>query len=114
MLARSIESYSELLAFNTISAQSALALYCACVRDLLHRMEGAYECQELEGTYMIAFETAQTAIEWAMMMQLLALQVRRRANPRGALFARFFCGRVACLHAVRQDVLALQSLSQRV
>jgi hypothetical protein len=30
---------------------------------------GGYECQEAEGTFMVAFGSADAAIEWALMVQ---------------------------------------------
>ena len=30
---------------------------------------GGYECQEAEGTFMVAFASADAAIEWALMVQ---------------------------------------------
>lgn len=36
---------------------------------------GGYECQEQEGNYMIAFDAAGAALEWALLVQEALLEV---------------------------------------
>lgn len=60
--------YSDLVAANRAAAELALELYSDCVRWLL-LVGGGYECQESEGTFMVAFSSADVAIEWCLMVQ---------------------------------------------
>ncbi len=60
---------------NPVAADTALQLYSDCVRWLL-LVAGGYECQEAEGTFMIAFASADAALEWCLMTQ----QVLRDMN----------------------------------
>lgn len=58
------------------AANSALLIYLACVRKLLRRFNG-YECQEAEGSFMLAFKEPVEAV-------LFCLLVSKRAQPEGA------------------------------
>lgn len=53
---------------NRAAAELALELYSDCVRWLL-LVGGGYECQESEGTFMVAFSSPDVAIEWCLMVQ---------------------------------------------
>jgi hypothetical protein len=53
---------------NRQAAETALELYSDCMRWLL-LVGGGYECQESEGTFMMAFSGAGVAIEWCLMVQ---------------------------------------------
>jgi len=70
-----MQGYNDVFSFNEALAQQALVLYCACVRQTLDKTFG-YECQELEGTFMLAFSEAHEAITFALVLQLMLLQVR--------------------------------------
>jgi hypothetical protein len=60
--------YCEIVEVNREAAELALELYSDCVRWLL-LVGGGYECQEAEGTFMVAFSSADVAIEWCLMVQ---------------------------------------------
>jgi hypothetical protein len=49
------------------AANSALLIYLACVRKLLRRFNG-YECQEADGSFMLAFKTPTDAILFCLMV----------------------------------------------
>lgn len=59
-----------MITLNRAVAEQAVQLYSDCVRWLL-LVAGGYECQEAEGTFMIAFNSADAAIEWCLMSQLV-------------------------------------------
>jgi len=59
----------------------ALGRFKSCVRTSL-LLCGGYECQEKEGTFMIAFPQPKTAVEWALTLQLALL---RWATPKSEL-----------------------------
>lgn len=51
------------------ASTAALALYLACVRRLLKRSRG-YECQEADGTFMLAFGEPADAVQFCLMVSL--------------------------------------------
>ena len=51
----------------------ALGRFKSCVRTSL-LLCGGYECQEKEGTFMIAFPQPRAAVEWALTLQLALLR----------------------------------------
>ena len=51
----------------------ALGRFKSCVRTSL-LLCGGYECQEKEGTFMIAFSSPGAAVEWALTLQLALLR----------------------------------------
>ena len=57
-----------MLAHNSGAAEQALSLYAAAIRWLLLVM-GGYECAEDDGTFMVAFASADAAVEWCLMAQ---------------------------------------------
>jgi hypothetical protein len=63
-----IERYQEMLSTNREAAELAAQLYSDCVRWLL-LAAGGYECQEAEGSFMVAFTAADAALEWCLMVQ---------------------------------------------
>ncbi|KAK9842884.1 hypothetical protein WJX74_003872 [Apatococcus lobatus] len=67
-------SYKEVAAADLKLAQRALAKYKSCVRTTVRLMAG-YECQELNGVYMLAFGSATDAVSWAMLLNLALLEV---------------------------------------
>ena len=52
------------------AADSALLIYLACVRKLLRRF-GGYECQEADGSFMLAFKNPTDAILFCLMVKPL-------------------------------------------
>jgi len=56
------------------AANSAVLIYLACVRKLVRRFSG-YECQEADGSFMLAFKNPTDAVLFCLMV---------RANPRRA------------------------------
>ncbi len=54
-------------------AQRAQAKYKSCVRTTLRLAQG-YECQDLNGVFMLAFRNATDAICWAVLLNLALLQ----------------------------------------
>jgi hypothetical protein len=60
--------YNDMLGANRKAAEQALSLYCDALRWLL-LVGGGYECQEAEGTFMVAFPAADVALEWCLMVQ---------------------------------------------
>jgi hypothetical protein len=57
-----------------LAAQEMLQQYSDVVRWTL-LVAGGYECQEQEGNYMIAFHTAASALEWALLLQEALMEV---------------------------------------
>ena len=53
------------------AANSALLIYLACVRKLLRRF-GGYECQEADGSFMLAFKHPTDAILFCLMVSTQA------------------------------------------
>ena len=53
-------------------AQRAQAKYKSCVRMTL-RLALGYECQDLNGVFMLAFQNATHAVQWAMLLNLALL-----------------------------------------
>ena len=56
-----------------ILAQAALHQYQSCIRTSLLLL-GGYECQEMHGTFMLAFHSSRAAAEWAISAQLCLLR----------------------------------------
>ncbi len=52
------------------AANSALLIYLACVRKLLRRFSG-YECQEADGSFMLAFKNPTDAILFCLMVTII-------------------------------------------
>lgn len=63
-----------MLAADKVGSEEALMVYNDCIRRTLVYFSG-YECQEQEGAFMIAFSEPQLAMEWAMMVQEIMLEV---------------------------------------
>ena len=59
-----------MLQANKDAAELGNNMYSDCVRWLL-LAAGGYECQESEGTFMVAFASAEAALEWCLMVQLV-------------------------------------------
>ncbi|KAK9845584.1 hypothetical protein WJX84_001129 [Apatococcus fuscideae] len=57
-----------------ILAQAALHQYQSCIRTSLLLL-GGYECQEMHGTFMLAFHSSRAAAEWAISAQLCLLRL---------------------------------------
>ncbi len=51
----------------------ALGRFKSCVRTSLLLCDG-YECQEKEGTFLVAFCSPRAALEWALTLQLAVLK----------------------------------------
>ena len=54
-------------------AQRVRARYKSCVRTTLRLAKG-YECQDLNGVFMLAFTNASDAVRWAVLLNLALLQ----------------------------------------
>lgn len=52
-----------------------MGMYTACVRETLSACNG-YESKEVHGLFMVSFETAAAAVEWAVTLQLAMMKVR--------------------------------------
>ena len=63
----------ELAAVDTKLAQRVQAKYKSCVRTTLQLAKG-YECQDLNGVFMLAFKNATDAVCWAVLFNLALLQ----------------------------------------
>eukprot|EP00798_Chlamydomonas_sp_ICE-L_P017494 gene17494-23802_t len=59
---------------NRDLAQQVLSLYNTIIRRSL-LATGGYECQELQGSYMIAFHSSTDALEWCLMVQEIIYEV---------------------------------------
>ncbi|KAA6429091.1 MAG: hypothetical protein FRX49_01201 [Trebouxia sp. A1-2] len=66
--------YKEVSRIDKQQALIALGRFKSCVRTSL-LLCGGYECQEKEGTFMIAFPEPKTALEWALTLQLALLRL---------------------------------------
>ncbi|KAK9835452.1 hypothetical protein WJX74_000339 [Apatococcus lobatus] len=67
-------SFKEVAAVDAKLAQRAQAKYKSCVRTTL-RLASGYECQDLQGVFMLAFKNATDAVCWAMLLNLALLRV---------------------------------------
>ena len=63
-----------MVALHEATSNLMLEMYNDIVRTSL-LVVGGYECQELDGAYMIAFNDAGDAMEWCLMLQELLLDV---------------------------------------
>ena len=63
----------EVVRIDKQQALIALGRFKSCVRTSL-LLCGGYECQEKEGTFMIAFPQPRAAVEWALTLQLALLR----------------------------------------
>ncbi|KAK9831142.1 hypothetical protein WJX74_004743 [Apatococcus lobatus] len=62
-----------LMAICPEAARAASAKFKSCLRTTLRLTQG-YECQEKEGTFMLAFEKPHHAAEWAILLNLTLLE----------------------------------------
>ena len=86
----------------------ALGRFKSCVRTSL-LLCGGYECQEKEGTFMIAFPHPRTAVEWALTLQLALLRyaaTRKLHDSMASLTQLCFCIQPSALPGVK--ILPLQ------
>ena len=63
----------EVAAVDKQLALIALGRFKSCVRTTLLLFDG-YECQEKEGTFLLAFGSPRAAVEWALTLQLALLK----------------------------------------
>ncbi|KAL3142345.1 hypothetical protein ABBQ38_002682 [Trebouxia sp. C0009 RCD-2024] len=66
--------YKEVAGTDKQVAMIALGRFKSCVRTSLLLYDG-YECQENEGTFILAFGSPRGALEWALTLQLALLKV---------------------------------------
>ncbi|WIA33706.1 hypothetical protein OEZ86_006824 [Tetradesmus obliquus] len=69
-----VDGYRQMSLADRPAAQEMLQHYSDVVRWTL-LVAGGYECQEQEGNYMIAFHSAATALEWALLLQEALMEV---------------------------------------
>eukprot|EP00798_Chlamydomonas_sp_ICE-L_P026740 gene26740-4306_t len=60
---------------NRELAPKVLSLYSTIIRRSL-LATGGYECQEQQGSYMIAFHSSTDALEWCLMVQEIIYEIR--------------------------------------
>ncbi|DBA81177.1 TPA: hypothetical protein ACH3X2_006995 [Trebouxia sp. C0005] len=102
--------YKEVSRIDKQQALIALGRFKSCVRTSL-LLCGGYECQEKEGTFMIAFPEPKTALEWALTLQLALLRLpwgegllglaptqEERSPVTGQLLFRGLSARVGIFH----------------
>ena len=63
-----------MVARHEAASNRMLKIYNEIVRKSLLAL-GGYECQELDGAFMIAFNDTGDAMEWSLMLQELLLDV---------------------------------------
>ena len=63
----------EAATINKQLASVALGQFKSCVRTSLLLCDG-YECQEHDGTFVVAFSSPRAALEWALILQLALLR----------------------------------------
>ena len=56
------------------AANTALQIYLACIRKLLRSFDG-YECQEADGSFMLAFKDPIDAVLFCLTVRMLVLAV---------------------------------------
>ncbi|KAL0029412.1 hypothetical protein WJX77_005563 [Trebouxia sp. C0004] len=66
--------YKEIAGIDKQQALIALGRFKSCVRTSLLLCDG-YECQEKEGTFLVAFASPTAAVEWALTLQLALMRV---------------------------------------
>jgi hypothetical protein len=62
------------LSWGQPGSSRLLAQFTHAVRVTL-AAAGGYECQEKRGTFMLAFPSMRSALEWSLLLQLALLQV---------------------------------------
>eukprot|EP00798_Chlamydomonas_sp_ICE-L_P011056 gene11056-18662_t len=70
-----LQGYRGMVEYNRELAQQVLSLYNTIIRRSL-LATGGYECQEQQGSYMIAFQSSTDALEWCLMVQEIIYEVR--------------------------------------
>jgi hypothetical protein len=66
-------SAQEIASVDKQQALIALGRFKSCVRTSLLLCDG-YECQEKEGTFLVAFASPRAAVEWALTLQLALMR----------------------------------------
>ncbi|DBA88295.1 TPA: hypothetical protein ACH3X1_016535 [Trebouxia sp. C0004] len=66
--------YKEIAGIDKQQALIALGRFKSCVRTSLLLCDG-YECQEKEGTFLVAFASPTAAVEWALTLHLALMRV---------------------------------------
>ena len=61
------------------AANTALQIYLACIRKLLRSFDG-YECQEADGSFMLAFKDPVDAVLFCLTVRTLLLTVPVRRH----------------------------------
>ena len=91
----------------------ALGRFKSCVRTSLLLCDG-YECQEKEGTFLVAFSSPRAAVEWALTLQLTLLKSANTAMLNHAVLcyavhARpHYIGLATPLHAMSCQAMLTQ------
>ena len=62
----------------------ALGRFKSCVRTSLLLCDG-YECQEKEGTFLVAFASPRAAVEWALTLQLALMKYCQKLLRHAAI-----------------------------
>jgi hypothetical protein len=60
---------------NKVAADLAADLFGDTVRWLL-LVAGGYKCQYADGCFMVAFTSADAAVEWSLMIQLVLRDIK--------------------------------------
>ena len=94
-------SAQEIVSIDKQQALIALGRFKSCVRTSLLLCDG-YECQEKEGTFLVAFASPRAAVEWALTLQLALMKYCQKL-PRYAAICHallsyvMFCSSCAVL-----------------
>ncbi len=67
----------EIASVDKQQALIALGRFKSCVRTSLLLCDG-YECQEKEGTFLVAFASPRAAVEWALKLQLALMRYSQK------------------------------------
>ena len=67
----------EIAGIDKQQALIALGRFKSCVRTSLLLCDG-YECQEKEGTFLVAFSSPRAAVEWALTLQLALMRYSQK------------------------------------
>ncbi len=67
----------EIAGVDKQQALIALGRFKSCVRTSLLLCDG-YECQEKEGTFLVAFASPRAAVEWALTLQLALMRYSQK------------------------------------
>ena len=87
----------EIAGIDKQQALIALGRFKSCVRTSLLLCDG-YECQEKEGTFLVAFSSPRAAVEWALTLQLALMRYSQKLSCYAATCHALLSRVMLCLN----------------